>query len=149
MKWKTRQRLCHVRSQVCGDFVNLNNLLRLMIGKLELRRDFVQAYDSHDKDALRDIARHRIPAIVRDIERYLESFTAQWHREAKPFGLEPMHIRLGGLVARYQEMARRIKEYLNGTRKDIPELEARRKFTGDDIEQFSQSPCAQTPSVWH
>ncbi len=146
---ETQRRLCHVRSQACGDFVNLNNLLRLMVDKLELRRDFVQAYDSRDTDALRLIVRKRIPAIIDAIQAYLESFTAMWLREAKPFGLEAMQIRIGGLIVRYQEMARRIKEYLNGTREDIPELEARRKFTGDDIEQFSQSPCAQTPSVWH
>ena len=52
------------------------------------------------------------------------AFRRQWLRRNKPFGLEVMQIRLGGLRQRYLEAARALQEITAGGRDSIPELDA-------------------------
>lgn len=59
----------------------------------------------------------------KDIAEFYTEFMVMWHTHNKPFGLESIQIRLGGQVIRAGELVRRLKEFIDGTDKVIPELE--------------------------
>jgi len=100
------------------------NLARVLTLKLELRRKLDRAYEKRDAATLREIAERDIPEVIGAIASLLDAFRTQWLRSFKPFGLELMQIRLGGLTERYRELARTIGEFLRGDSASLPEPEA-------------------------
>ena len=65
-----------------------------------------------------------IPSVIAAAQEFDASFRTQWLDCAKPFGLETIQIRNAGLIARLDETALRIREYLDGVVAEIDELEA-------------------------
>lgn len=106
-----------------GDISHLINILDLLIKKLEFRRDFEKAYFSNDRTMLQDIADNRIADIITALKKFDRSFREQYLDCSKPFGLDRIQLRNGGLISRLEETALRIKEYLCGKCKNIAELE--------------------------
>ena len=66
-----------------------------------------------------------IPAVIAAVREFDASFRAQWLDCAKPFGLEVIQGRNAMQIARLEEAALRIREYLDGDIDRIEELEAR------------------------
>jgi hypothetical protein len=64
-----------------------------------------------------------IPAAISAATEFDSEFRAQWHAVAKPFGLERIQQRNAGLIARLEETALRINEYISGAIERIDELE--------------------------
>ncbi len=108
-----------------GDFEHLTNILVLLIKKLELRSMLLDAYAHDDRIALRQIAVSVVPAVIAAVQEFDASFRAQWLDCAKPFGLETIQLRNGGQIARLEETALRIREYLDDQVNQIDELDAR------------------------
>ena len=106
-----------------GDITHLINILDLLIKKLEFRRDFEKAYFSNDRAMLQDIADRRIADIITALKKFDRSFREQYLECSKPFGLDRIQLRNGGLISRLEETASRIKEYLCGKYENIAELE--------------------------
>ena len=100
------------------------NLARVLVLKLELRRKLDRACEKRDPATLREIAECDVPEVIGAIASLLEAFRAQWLRSFKPFGLELMQIRLGGLTERYRELARTLGDLLRGDASSLPEPEA-------------------------
>ena len=96
---------------------------RLVKAKLEFRSRLLAAYRKGDGAALRAV-REDIPAVLAAIEKFAEAFRTQWLAHYKPNGMETIQVRLGGQLARFRELARRLEELENGTVRSIPELEA-------------------------
>lgn len=101
------------------------NIANVLAQKLQIRRDLVKAYAEKDRNALAEIARKDIPAVIGAIDDFLASFRTQWRRSFKSFGMELMQIRMGGLKERYRETAAVIEELLAGRIDHIGELEVR------------------------
>ena len=108
-----------------GDFEHLCNILALLMKKLEFRGLLLDAYANDDRIALRQIAVSVIPAVIAAMQEFDASFRAQWLDCAKPFGLEMIQLRNAGQIARLEETALRIREYLDDQINQIDELEAR------------------------
>ena len=104
---------------------HLLNILSLLIKKLEFRGALVAAYEQGDRLALREIAVNVIPAVIAAADEFDASFRRQWLDCAKPFGLERIQSRNATLIARLEETALRIREYLAGEIERIDELECR------------------------
>ena len=108
-----------------GDMEHAANILSLLIKKLEFRGALTAAYEQGDRLALREIAVHMIPAVIAAAAEFDSSFRRQWLAGAKPFGLERIQSRNATLIARLEETALRIREYLDGEIDRIDELEYR------------------------
>ena len=113
-----------------GDFEHISNLVSLLIRKLEFRGALEVAYDRGDRLALREIAVNVVPSVISAIKEFNFSFRNQWLNCAKPFGLERIQIRNAGLIARFEETALRIREYLEGKIDRIEELDNRMAPSG-------------------
>ena len=87
--------------------------------------------------ALKEIAENDVPQMIEDLNRFLASYRTQWKRSFKPFGIELMHIRMGGLCERYRETARMIEEYLNGEIDCIMQLDEKYETNGNLHFQYS------------
>ena len=85
----------------------------------------MDAYANDDRIALRQLAVSVIPAVIAAVQEFDASFRAQWFDCAKPFGLEMIQLRNAGQIARLEETALRIREYLDDQINQIDELEAR------------------------
>jgi len=81
------------------------------------------AYKEGDIVALREIAVKLIPSVISAATEFDSEFRAQWHAVAKPFGLERIQARNAALIARLEETALRINEYISGAIELIEELE--------------------------
>ena len=106
-----------------GNISHLNNILLLLQKKIEFRRDFKTAYAEKNPVLLNVIAEEKIPELIEHAKRFNRSFREQFLNCSKPFGLDRIQLRNGGLIARLEETILRIREFLCGTTKSIPELE--------------------------
>lgn len=104
-------------------------LYRLLTAKLQFRTKLIEAYDSGDKAALKEIAEAAIPCIIAMHDKFAELYRKDWLTNCKPFGFEVMQIRNAGVRARYEETARLINEYLAGEINEIAELKCRGHFS--------------------
>ncbi len=98
-------------------------ILETLIGKIDYRQQLVTAYTACDKAALNHIAEELTEEIIERIEVLHYSLRQQWMMRNKPFGFEVIQARLDALIGRYQEVAVRIKEFLDGEIERIEELE--------------------------
>lgn len=112
------------------------NIANVAIRKLEFRRKLLAAYKANDQAVLKEIAEKDVPQMLEDLNRFLTSYRTQWKRSFKPFGLEMMHIRIGGLCERYRETARMINEYLNGEIESIMQLDEKYETNGNLYFQY-------------
>ncbi len=108
-----------------GDVGYAVELIKFLIKKLELRGALEAAYDHGDRLALRELATTTIPAALAALTELDASFRKNWLATAKPHGLERIQIRNAGQMARLEELAIRIREYLDGTIERIEELDER------------------------
>lgn len=99
------------------------DLAEVLVHKVTLGLDITAAYKSGDKSALEEIAKKRIPLIIKKTKKFYESHRYQWLAENKPTGFEVSDLRFGGLLMRLNETARIIEEYLRGDIDRIEELE--------------------------
>ena len=124
-----------------GDIEHALNIISLLIKKLELRGALIAAYDEGDRLALREIAVNVIPAVIAAADEFDSTFRRQWLACAKPFGLERIQVRNAGQIARLQETALRIREYLAGEIDRIEELECRlpSSVTGHVVPRYAKT----------
>ena len=108
-----------------GDMEHMLNILSLLVKKLEFQGALYAAYEQGDRLALREIAVNVIPAVIAAADEFDSSFRRQWLACSKPFGLERIQGRNAVLIARLEETALRIREFLAGEIERIDELECR------------------------
>jgi hypothetical protein len=112
----------HTEAQAAGDLNHAWLLARALGAKLSLARQLIEAYAVRDAHALADV-RRQIPEVLNALRALSDSFRALWLDHNKPFGLEVLQVRFGGLIARYEELDARLGDYLTGKIAHIPELE--------------------------
>ena len=94
--------------------------------KAELRKNLQKAYLEHDTAYLRYVAEELLPELAGTMEELRDCHKKQWVSTYKMFGYEVHCFRYGGMIARIQEIAERISQYLSGEIEAIEELEAER-----------------------
>lgn len=101
-----------------------------------------EAYARNDKKLLKEVIKNYQLAIEK-IEVFHGKFSTLWHKENKPHGFDVQDIRIGGLVQRLKSCKKRLENYLEGTLKEIPELdeELLDYFGGNIDENRKLTPC--------
>ena len=126
----------HRQDHAAGDLNYAWCLADVLVKKIELRTALLKGYSEKDTALLAQLARHDIPKLLKAIEGFADAFRTQWKRSFKPYGLELMQIRLGGLSERCRELARLLEEFLAGTVDSIPELEVKHQSLGHVPHQY-------------
>jgi hexosaminidase len=134
-----QKKIRHFRCNGGGNFTNYNNALRLLVMKLKLRRELVDAYKRDDREALMNIADIGVRECLKASIAYRRSFSKDWNQTSKPFGVEAMEARIGALTTRFEVLAERIAEYLDGDITSIPELEYNPDLRGQN---------GNPPGIW-
>lgn len=96
---------------------------RVLSLKVDLRRDLVAAYRAGDKQRIRGLLDWDLRDLQRETHELWQRHRRMWLATYKPFGLEVIEQRYGGLIARLQSLSDRLKSYLEGEVQTIPEFE--------------------------
>ena len=113
----------HAVDRAAGDLNHARLLTLALAAKVGLAHRLFKAWTNKDTRALAQV-REGIPDVEKALRKLSASFRAMWLAHNKPFGLEVIQVRFGGLFTRYEELARRLDEYLAHEVDTIPELEA-------------------------
>lgn len=92
--------------------------------KCNLRRELALAYRAGNQTRLRQLTRD-IAILRQAVAKLRDAHCDLWLSLYKPFGMEVLECRYGGLLARLDGMTTRIDDYLKGKVRDIPELAAK------------------------
>ena len=103
-------------------FKTLSALCAVLKNYATLPLELRESYAAGDKAALEALA-DSIPGIIRDLERFCDSFRAQWLRENKLFGLEMLELRFGGQRERLVSTEKMLRLYLAGQLDRLEPLE--------------------------
>ncbi|MDO8587512.1 MAG: beta-N-acetylhexosaminidase [Armatimonadota bacterium] len=98
-------------------------IARALSLKTHLRRDLRAAYLAGDKARLRELAEGDLASLRKSVDALWKCYRDMWLATFKPFGLEVIEQRYGGLLARLETALYRVNSYLNGEIAEIPELE--------------------------
>ena len=109
---------------VGGDVEFAHQLARTVALKAALYDRLIDAYAQRDKDALKALVAGRIPELTEAVEALWKLHRRVWMAQNKPFGLEVLCVRYGGLLLRLREVGTRIQELLDGTIDRIDELDS-------------------------
>ena len=107
--------------------------------KATIPHDLRTAYGKKDKNALAELAKKDIPALIEAADKLLKAVETQWRLESRAFGLEVQQLRLGGMKQRLNGVIDVINAYCNGSIDKIDELEEQvlwydcRTEDGDDL----------------
>jgi hypothetical protein len=104
-------------------------ILRRLL-KCELRRNLAEAYAAGNRRKLRKICEGDLVALRKAVDELWKCHRDLWLATYKPFGLEVIEKRYGGLRARLESLSDRLYAYLSGKVLEIPELEARLEKIG-------------------
>jgi hypothetical protein len=98
-------------------------IARAVAIKCELRRNLVAAYAAGDKQGLVKLMATDLAALHKAVGDLWKTHRAMWLATYKPFGLEVVECRYGGLLIRLQSLEARLKAYVKGELTSIPEFE--------------------------
>lgn len=87
-----------------------------------------KAYDKDNRNELARMTTEELPRLSEAVEALRVAHREQWHAWNKPHGWEVLDIRYGGVKARIDTAAARIKDYLEGRVARLEELEEERLF---------------------
>jgi len=91
--------------------------------KCDLGKDLRGAYAAGDREALRAILDGDLTELRTEVDELWKCHRDMWLATYKPFGLEVIERRYGGLRARLESLSDRLAGYLDGSIESIPEFE--------------------------
>ncbi len=122
---------------------------RVLSLKVDLRRNLVAAYKAGDKQKVRSLLEWDLRDLQRETHELWQRHRSLWLATYKPFGLEVLECRYGGLIARLQSLFDRLHAYLDGEVESIPEFETDLQKIWDGSPDFLPTmpyARAKTPS---
>lgn len=122
-------------------------LCRLLEIKSEIGLSLRNAYQRGDMEELRHFATVTLPKLSSLARQFIDSYHEQWELENKVFGLDVFDLRMGGMLQRIETAIRRLNRYVEGTLKQIPELEEE-LLTFDGLNN-EEGPRAVSANLWH
>lgn len=103
-------------------FETISLLCDVLSIKAELGVNTRKVYHSGDKEALLPlIADYK--KVAKKLEKFYNAFRNQWYKEYKGYGLDVHDIRIGGLILRIKDCAKRLQDLYDGKIDRIEELE--------------------------
>ncbi|MFZ2657611.1 MAG: family 20 glycosylhydrolase, partial [Victivallales bacterium] len=106
-----------------ADIFRLASLYSSIIAlKFRICMDSRNAYESKKKMALKTQMKE-LSRLEDKIKKFHKLYRKLWLRERKPFGLEVMDQRFGGMIIRVKCMRETLKKYVDGKITTIPEYE--------------------------
>ncbi|KXT74816.1 Glycosyl hydrolase-related protein [Streptococcus sp. DD10] len=138
-------------SQQAGPYAYLfetqAQLNSILAQKATIGREIRVAYEARNRQALERLAQEELSSLLQKVEDFHQTFSQQWLKENKVFGLDTVDIRMGGLMQRIKRAQSRLLAFSNGTIDRIEELEVELlPFTDFYADQeFS----ATTANQWH
>lgn len=125
-------------------FENLEALSKVLEIKCTIGIELKRAYDEKNQEKLSEI-KERLGILLSSIEAFHTTLTTQWYRENKPFGMDVLDLRIGGLKERVRRAEWTIDQYLQHHHIDsIPELETERLLLDE-----RENPGYRTLPVGH
>ena len=106
--------------------------------RIQLNRAVRNAWRARDRVRLEMVLAEDIPAAIAAMERLAAAFRRQWFRSFKSYGLEIDQNRFAASQERLRELARRLREFLDGCCSTIDELEQNPEFSGEILNCYSQ-----------
>lgn len=107
-------------------------IARAVALKCSLRHELAIAYRSGNQTRLRQLTRE-LEALIKAVTKLRDEHRELWLSLYRPFGLEVLERRYGGLLARLEYLNSRINDYLKGRIKEIPELSAKLEPFGTSL----------------
>ncbi len=107
-------------------YIYSKHLFELVALKTEIAENLRKAYFANDKDALKEYADIKFPALKDKLYNLNKEMLKIWYKYNKPTGAEVLDLRLSGLMGRAETASIRINQYLNGEIEKIEELEYER-----------------------
>ncbi len=98
-------------------------LADLLSVKAELGANTRKAYNSGDKNLLREVAETQYSSAIEKLNEFYKEYRDFWFSENKPHGFDIQDVRLGGLMQRLKSCKERLIDYCDGKTERIPELE--------------------------
>lgn len=109
-----------------GDLQYLFNyhkkLIEVLYKKCRIGIRIREAYKTKDIMGLTELL-NKLYILKSDFIELQKLFSSMWLTENKPFGLEVIDLRFGGMIQRIQTAVQRIENYINGDIEVIEELE--------------------------
>jgi len=124
-------------------------IARALSLKISLRSQLASAYLAGDKATLRKLAMTELPAARAAVDALWRCHRDWWLDTYRPFGLEVIELRYGGIRTRLESLSERLTAYLDGTIDEIPELAVKlEKVYLQPLQDVSpHRQRVQTPSV--
>lgn len=108
-------------------FVYHRQLVKTLMKKWNIGIRLYEAYHTKDIQVLKELSR-TIKEICEDVRKTYELLSNIWLKDNKPFGLDVIDHRFGGLIARCERAGKRVEDYINGKIDIIEELEVKKLF---------------------
>jgi hypothetical protein len=105
-------------------------LARALALKCELRRNLAEAYAAGNRRKLTKLLEGDLAALRKAVDELWKCHRDVWLATYKPFGLEVIESRYGGLRTRLESLSDRLYAYLSGKIGEIPELEVKLEKIG-------------------
>lgn len=153
-------------SQHYADLANKFHDYRKQCGKLDLQFQFVESlfdmmsakcaiaeqlkprYEQNDRAYLKTVADQLLPDLAVKVENTRKLYRDMWYADNKPFGLEVIDVRYGGLIARIDSAISRLNAYLDGRVDRLEELdEPRLTMECQDSIYYTRTSSACT-RIW-
>ncbi len=99
-------------------------LARVLELKSVIGHTLRDAYAAGDRRRLEHLAGRDLPELIQRVRRLWESHRRMWLTVYKPFGLEGIERRYGGLLLRLESAIERLESYRAGACESLPELES-------------------------
>jgi hypothetical protein len=126
-------------------------IARVLALKVDLHPKLAAVVRAGDQGTLRSLMADQLGPLQKEVHTLWKIHRQMWLATYRPFGLEVIEARYGGLLARLQSLNDRLKDYLAGKISSIPELEATllKIFPKDDIYTMTYHERAVTASAAH
>lgn len=118
-------------------FENHGQLLKVLLMKCDIGERLKAAYDSGNKDELSKLAQE-LDVIAEEISKLYDLRAKLWYKNNKPFGFEAAGGRLMSASGLCRNAASRVKAYIDGYEKELPELSAQRLYFNSDEHTFTR-----------
>ena len=122
-------------------FATQKHLCHVLALKAELGVRTRKAYGARDRGAILELLEDYRNVAAR-LKQFHAVYRRQWLEENKPHGFDVQDIRLGGLVARVESCAERLRQFADGTIDRIEELEE------EQLNYFGIAPDNREPHTW-
>ncbi len=98
----------------CGGFYEYAYYVQAITAiKAELRINLRKEYKNGNKEYIRTVCEKTLPELILCYEKLYKIFKTMWLRDYKPFGLETISNRFGGIVQRLKDITERMEAYLS------------------------------------